>query len=271
VVLGDSFTFGYGVSDGEIFADHLRRLLPEAEIINLGVTAYDLGQEHALLQAEGLAYKPNVVVVALCQNDVIATRRHPAPHQEPTVSRGWKQFLAEHSYLYDCVRTAVSLNKPLSRFLVRIGVKGHPGGYDALDTNLRSALVHYPPELTAQWRAMTDELVNIKTTCDQISALLLVAAIPARQAVEEDALAASLGYSQFDVVDFDLEKPYRTLQEFCRTAGIEFVNAYPAFRQSSERLYIRYDLHFSPQGHALFASLVAPRLRELLAGTQRGF
>ena len=73
VVVGDSFSWGYGINDGEIFTDILEKILAGTEIINLGVTAYGLDQEIAYFKQLGVQFGPEILIVALCQNDVFDT------------------------------------------------------------------------------------------------------------------------------------------------------------------------------------------------------
>jgi lysophospholipase L1-like esterase len=70
LVLGDSYAFGFGVNDEETFPHRLEELLGgRADVLNFGVPAYDLAQEVELLRNKGLAYAPDVVVLALHPND----------------------------------------------------------------------------------------------------------------------------------------------------------------------------------------------------------
>lgn len=70
LVLGDSYAFGFGVNDDEAFPHRLGELLGgRADVLNFGVPAYDLAQEVELLRTKGLAYAPDVVVLALHPND----------------------------------------------------------------------------------------------------------------------------------------------------------------------------------------------------------
>ena len=69
VMLGDSVTFGSGVSDADTFPA-LLDARPELEVINLGVDGYGTDQALLRLEREGLAYGPSVVVRNFCvRND----------------------------------------------------------------------------------------------------------------------------------------------------------------------------------------------------------
>jgi hypothetical protein len=74
VVVGDSFTFGDEVNDGETWASQLQTLLG-VSVLNGGVFGY--GVDQAYLRARALmdAYHPAVVLLALISDDIVRTER----------------------------------------------------------------------------------------------------------------------------------------------------------------------------------------------------
>ena len=70
VLLGDSYTFGEQVSDGETYGRYLERLLPGAEVINMGVHGYGHDQMLILLEEEGVRYRPDVVILGFTATDI---------------------------------------------------------------------------------------------------------------------------------------------------------------------------------------------------------
>ncbi len=77
LVLGDSFAWGYGVADDEVFAHVLEQDLGERaagmphadksaswEVINTGVSGWGTDQQLLYLEQEGFSYQPDVVVLA---------------------------------------------------------------------------------------------------------------------------------------------------------------------------------------------------------------
>jgi hypothetical protein len=91
LLLGDSVTFGWGVSDGEPFADRLEELLaartrPRWEVINAGVNGYNAQQEATYFRSEGIRYQPDIVLLTFLDNDLDAVidpnvttwRRYPS-------------------------------------------------------------------------------------------------------------------------------------------------------------------------------------------------
>lgn len=75
-VLGDSIAFGYWVAARDSFPAQLETLLGDApggapvEVLNFGVPGYNLEQEIELLRARALGFAPDLVIFALCLNDL---------------------------------------------------------------------------------------------------------------------------------------------------------------------------------------------------------
>jgi hypothetical protein len=71
VVLGDSFTFGFGVLQEQIVSSVLQRALTGADfdVLNLAVSGYATGHEVVVLEHKGLAWNPEVIMVGYVLND----------------------------------------------------------------------------------------------------------------------------------------------------------------------------------------------------------
>ncbi|MCX6709358.1 MAG: SGNH/GDSL hydrolase family protein, partial [Candidatus Woesearchaeota archaeon] len=77
IVLGDSFTEGFGVNDNETFSYCLEQMLNSLnisgkrfEVLNLGVGGYNTLQEVEQLKVKGLKYNPDLVIIAHHASDV---------------------------------------------------------------------------------------------------------------------------------------------------------------------------------------------------------
>ncbi len=68
LVLGDSFAWGYGVGDKDIFTETLENTFKQKkqpwEVINTGVSGWGTDQQYLFFQSEGFQYEPDIVVVA---------------------------------------------------------------------------------------------------------------------------------------------------------------------------------------------------------------
>lgn len=81
LILGDSITKGLGIPDpNQTFAAIVESELTaggrRAEVLNFGVEGYNTQQEVETLKDQGIAYRPDLVVLAYCLND----RDWPAHH-----------------------------------------------------------------------------------------------------------------------------------------------------------------------------------------------
>ncbi len=73
VVLGDSLAFGYGVSESDTFVRQMETLLAArgpAQVLNFGVGGYNPYNEAALFADLGVKYRPDLVLVQFCVNDL---------------------------------------------------------------------------------------------------------------------------------------------------------------------------------------------------------
>ena len=81
--VGDSFTFSYGVSEGETFVDRLNETSNENSDVfyNFGVPGYSTDQELLLIRSRVFTFEPDVIfLVVYLFNDLI-DNEHPFPVQ----------------------------------------------------------------------------------------------------------------------------------------------------------------------------------------------
>jgi len=70
VVLGDSYTFGEGVNDGEEYPSVLAANLDERfDVVNLGCAGWGLTQQIRRYYEVGRLYDPEIVILQFCAND----------------------------------------------------------------------------------------------------------------------------------------------------------------------------------------------------------
>lgn len=279
VALGDSFTWGFGVNDDEVYTEHLSRNLPATEVVNLGVSGFDLRSELTYLQDEGMRYQPQAVLLAVCQNDICWHRpvvAQPAPSLAaaagPTMRPPRNAFqrlkagLFEHCRLYALVIEAINSRKELALAAVRIGLKDELGGFELLDYSLRPALRNPPERMQRAWSQFGPDLLAIRDYLRERDVTLVLTLIPARQTLDRANFMRSIAYTKYADSDFDLDEPYRRIERFAREHGIAVCNPLEVFREriaDGEELYLPNDMHFGPAGHRLFAEQIAAALESL--------
>ena len=81
--LGDSFTFGDEVDDNETYPYYLQQMLPNTEVINLGVHGYGHDQMLIYLKEEGVKYKPDIIVLGYVGADTHRNMREFEDYAKP--------------------------------------------------------------------------------------------------------------------------------------------------------------------------------------------
>jgi len=250
--LGDSFTWGWGVAQGEVFTDRLQRLTGRrARISNYGVNAYGTGQERLLLEETVLPDRPDVVVVMFFRNDPTDTvypKKGRRPyyslengdlrlHNQP-VSRplgGPLDRVAQHSVVLSIVR------QQLKRFEDRFEVD-YQTDPSAQDWGVASALLAEMKALAAGAEPPAElRVVYVPTACE----------IAVGATVDAGACAGSL------------PRDRQSLAAVCAELGIPLLDLSDslagAWHTSPERgghgepLYFAHDGHWTALGHELAA------------------
>lgn len=115
VAIGDSFTFGTEVNDGERFTDLLQQPESGQEVVNLGVAGYGPDQELRVLETEAFRYEPDVILLTSCVKndleDLTYERLYSWPKPTYVLAgdalqlrkprRTWDIALRTHSYLVE--------------------------------------------------------------------------------------------------------------------------------------------------------------------------
>lgn len=123
LLLGDSFTWGWGVDQGELFSDRLQRKRPDTLIANRGANGFGTAQEYLLLQRELAATKYDAVALMFFLNDV-ADNVNPKRGRRPL-------FRLEGDTLVPENQPPVPLTNPLQRFF-----KDHSRAFQLVDFQL---------------------------------------------------------------------------------------------------------------------------------------
>jgi lysophospholipase L1-like esterase len=272
VVIGDSFTWGWGVEDHEMYSRVLETLVDGVDTVNLGVTGFNTRQEVDYLALEGLLYQPDVVVLGFCLNDIYEgtlvqrplqsqrDRREAASRADESLPVRVKGWLNDHLALYQLTKEAANANRTVVKALVTMGVKDTLAGFDDLDPNLMPAARVYPPAFQRAVEKSQKELLDLAEYLGQRQIRFILVLIPSLQSMDAAAFRRSISYSALEASDFDLARPYRELEGFARKHGIEVVNGYDALakeRESGETLYLKQDVHFNPVGQKALARAIA--------------
>lgn len=266
LMLGDSFTYGIGVADDETFSAQLEKLDARLEILNSGVNGYGTAQELLLLRDQGLALRPDVVVIAFYWNDVgnnfirsfprFELRDGDLVWPEPMVvpasgatsspkRRPWLRY----SYVYRFVSDRLKIVGYRLKLLFGIPIES------------RDFVLDYERE--AAWR-LTEVLIReIRDQAATVGARTVVVMIPDQVQIESDVTVLGLEPKEF------LVQP--RLRQASERLGIPVIDLIPALRAEYEstrqKLYYPKDRHMNARAHAVVARALQAELEKLMPET----
>lgn len=262
LMLGDSFVQGYTVERSDLFVDVLERWWQaegrDVDVINAGTEGYSTDQEALWLAGPGRAFQPDVVLLFPYQNDIYwnsATSydRYQKPRVNPD-GRPELRVLADPGPKSAWEKTALGaligkLKSPRTTWT--------PDGGRALDME-SAAFFHTPPEFMKEALARTrGALENVKDTCAQLNARLLVVPIPHKACIQDEAREQLARHLRVDPSRWSADQPSETFLGLCQELGIE---ALDARKQLQGELYFQRDWHFNPAGNHAFAAVMHDEL-----------
>jgi len=111
LLLGDSVVEGYGLRESETISRRLEDLYPDGstEVLNFGVSAYCTRAEVELLEAKGLRFDPDVVVLVFVENDFDNFNREAFPLGETIDRPAVVKALFRRSHLFRLASVRLNL------------------------------------------------------------------------------------------------------------------------------------------------------------------
>lgn len=169
LVLGDSIAFGNYLREEDTFPAQLAAILKaegDYQVLNLAVPGYDILQELAALQARGLAYRPDRVIVAFCLNDA----GHVSPNlQLANVLRARAGNPFYRMLLVNLVSDRIERSRQ-SRWLDErndpaVFEAANAGRIDAIgedEVELRQWMAQVPPAHPARWYSWPERVGRLR-------------------------------------------------------------------------------------------------------------
>ena len=292
-VLGDSFVWGFGVEDDEIFTQVLEEGSPTpAEVVNMGVSGYGTDQELLAWRAAGREWRPERVLLAvttytdlydnvfperygypkpfflLGPGGSLALENVPVPPRPGAWADGPVAVryssgrlvggLAARSAVVSLVLEAASRRPSLRRALeAHDVVPPRLGGHDWERDLYRQPLDR---RHEAAWSLLLALVRELRREVESGGASLSVLLVPSVVQVYPD-LWTEFAAAGPGALDPDL--PNRILGGSLRREGIAVVDPLPALREAGRtnpNLYFPANRHWTADGHRLVAEVL---LREL--------
>lgn len=249
LALGDSITFGTGVSFEETYAYVLKKLMNErlrggVEIINAGNEGAGIDHELVVFERKRLGLRPDIVTVQFFPNDVtgMLNRDQFARIYQP-IGFPLKRYVRQTA-IYGLLLQA-KLN--WMRWVVQreVGDTAHL----SFKTDGFYARV-LPSTLQRAWEVYFEYLGKLVERTRQERTPLVILIIP----------------DVYQVARPDLfPNPQERIRTFAQRNGVPVVDPLPTFRRlmaEGDAVYLSDDLHLTARGHAVVAELLRNTLIE---------
>lgn len=263
--IGDSFTWGAGVSQSDTFIKRLERALNSDfnevnyEVFNWGVSAWGTAQEFLCLEHQALAYQPDLVILQYYTGNDMADNIYSSIFrldQEANLKRSdygrqkiihikkitdyvpFYRFLTQHSHFMNFIRL---------RLLAKVE-----------KSDMQQVAVTIPQDQEKYGLRLTEAILEAFFSLASKNGIkVAVLVIPEKN----KAFLASSGAKTAQQQRFFNES--RMLTNVCRRHNVPLLNFLNIFLQRNTSLiYYEKDTHLSPYGHQIVAESLEKFLKK---------
>lgn len=242
LVLGDSFGWGFGVQQNEIFSEVLEARHSEWDIINASVSGYGTDQEYLYFKHSGVAYEPGIVLLLFHQSDFV-------------------DVISSQRYLYD--KPVFRLNSD-GDLLLRNSPVRHASIEEAIQRYILArtwflSRLYYALKSSRQEGAPQPVSSNHSNSDASLKGSIIVARLLGLL----NRLAKEHG-ARLVVVSVPMSEPYR--QELAETLGAEgvpYLALDAAFANPQAAVTFAHDGHWNAAGHRIAADAIEEFLQLL--------
>jgi hypothetical protein len=283
LMLGDSFTFGWGLQPHETIPEQLRQHLSKEgvttdfRVINAGVPGYGPKQERDLLHEFGFGMEPDLVILQMFPNDiadsavaegVLPPVYHPSQAKIARMAllRGTWQgqlsaWMEEQSQVVGYWAARVERPYPLVDYLNMIRLFPpapalRPAPSLLRPPSLETQRREWSPELEFGWSRFQVEVAAIHADCEAREIAFFAYCLPHHAQLDYEQWVAMIG--EATVNDYQYRVDVAAMEGWLRERSIPYV---PVLRVLSgfiedEKLYYPEDGHLHPSGAWLVAQVL---------------
>ncbi|MHB8834578.1 MAG: SGNH/GDSL hydrolase family protein [Candidatus Methylomirabilia bacterium] len=281
--VGDSYFWGYGVSDSEVLTEELQRVLPHSyEVLNGGTSGYGTDQAYLWLKNEGLKYRPDIVVfsfsaandldeiatsvayftpkpVFVLEGGVLVLKNVPVPRTEqadrkslgsPRTAFGkLKQFLRYHTHTYPFIAARLNSRPEWRDYFVTIGLA------DEYMQDIGDVpVITNPPQDVLD--VALKLILDARKISEEAGARFVLVFIPDKEQAPDGKIRVEAVKENAYVDNSERSSVFR---EFAGRYAIPYLDLLPVVREHArkgEALYNsdRTDHHWNALGHRVFSA-----------------
>ena len=260
-VLGDSFTWGIGASEEELFVSRMQHNFNDVEVLNFGVSGYAPVQ-HYLMKEKILSFNPDLIVIAFCLGndftDNVFQRRYG--YYKPFARLDDNKDLVIDGYPITNVKDFGDFKRSAKTFFEKIYIvrlfnnaiakfenQGGPGNYENIDIYNKTDGSNYQYVIDVN----TALIKGIVSEFDKVNIPVIVAAVPTK---------CEFG-GCFKGEKFDRNGARNALKASLQGLNVTHLDPTDEFKIDD---FWKSDGHWRASGHEKFAKALFPALSRLL-------
>ena len=271
LMLGDSFTFGTGLSKKEIFPELLeeklnQQYLKKWNVLNAGHIGYAVDNYYLLLKKHIEEVKPKMVIMNFfVANDVTELRRHNWVKKKDDIIKviDQKVFVKNNQLMSYENKIPNSyflffLNQRYQILLAKLGYKERVHPTLTWPVFLKETDEGYDDRIPYFWNKVFESLDMIDRFTRERNIIFKIVIIPMDVQVSEHYWD-KYPNKYFTEESFQARRPQEKLTTFCQKKKIECLDLLPFFQKNKniDKLYYQNeDPHFDKIGHQVTAELI---------------
>ena len=245
--IGDSFTFGWGVDDDEVFVSLFEEKFKgsgkEIETINAAVYGYDIVQYREVFDRL-IKYNPDVIFLGFClENDFNITPLKGSGSADKSIRvermgmASRVRNIINNMHIVAMIRDRLYITFPKIRnFMLSAGINNKRDIF----------LEEYTSVLTASLNKTEKIIVSMKNEAEARGIEFCIILIPLKEQIYcREEINRFPGY--------DIDRPNHVMEDMLKRLGVEYVDLLPLLvkerERSSKRLYFDIDPHWTAYGH----------------------
>jgi len=273
LVLGDSFTWGYGVEHNKAYTEVMQHQLTKQrkqsiDVINAGATSYSPVLQYLYLKNRGKEFKPDIIIMNfdmsdvqddyIRENDGIIENNEivAVPAQNPS-------FFQRIRSNIQITRFADVIFKLIDAILPKSTEISNAPMYN-IETD-RYGITRFE-QIEDEQNHWNRTLSYIKKTAElskQLNATFILTTYPYGHQISKDEWSDGRTLYGFEQNKIYSDRAEKVLAQFAKDNNIVFIPTFEKFKQSKVYpKYFAYDGHFTPQGHEVMADVIMSGLKE---------
>jgi hypothetical protein len=267
LMLGGSFTRGYGVEQNETFSELLQKKA-DIDVINTGVTSYSPILEYLYLKEKGLSYQPDIVILNFDMSDVNSDYLYEktAEFDNNIIT----QVKPEKKTLLITLYTNIKTIKFIESILIKLDslfpskteintLRQYDPKYDKYAITRNETLAEAQQE---HWDRTLKYISLINKLCKENNITFILSIYPYGHQTSKDAWHLGRHNFGFTIGKIYSNNPEKILETYSIKNNIHFITMFPQFQSSNQTLFFPYDGHFNQNGHELAADILYSELND---------